>query len=563
MAKFLSSDKIKVFPTAFRGKDANDKVIDPNAFLTTEENIVNIANKVLYKGKNYFFSDGNIIHLILGGYYFVFNKNDILEQFTSGESDSVIWAGIIVNDLSQSYESYTTKTLTPNGGSVGEVLDVVSGSLQEFKGLSFVLNTDSAIEGFTYKLPLFKFTSSGWTIIEGSMLNLSTKQIADGTISEDGTNSSIDEEFTTKTIYTDKVELRGSFDAIYPKLSSNRCTVGTSSSQFNSGYFGTLYAGSIYDVSNISTNNLNVSASSAITFSTGAYTLQASSVFASVSSNIIMITSKAFEVYAMSKIAFSTLSELSVNASSVRMSLNGSFSATIDDCIDIDTGSNVEIKASGSAGITLSTPVGLFKVNTRQAIFNDIYTLSTTSDALHISNIASLGTRNLELHKFDNINIDSLNIDGSNDFKSVNISGLESISLNGYVVRPYEHRLVLTCRDLQLSHYAKIIANPKFAFSQVISTKSTLLTALDDASYYIGKTINNSSVTSPLVATGKLLWYDYDTHLYTAYNIIGIGAGTSNNTPILRCLCFKEGIEDDSAEVINIDAFTFDIQDLV
>ena len=35
--KYLDSDKVKVFPSAFRGKNASDKQFDPGSFLTLEK----------------------------------------------------------------------------------------------------------------------------------------------------------------------------------------------------------------------------------------------------------------------------------------------------------------------------------------------------------------------------------------------------------------------------------------------------------------------------------------------------------------------------------------------
>ena len=242
MAKFLSSNNIRVFPTAFRGKDANDKAIDPNAFLTTEENIVNITNKVLYRGKNYFFVDGDTIHLILGGYYFVFSKSDVTSQFTPN-SGAIIYAGINIDNLTTSYESYQAKTLTPNGGSAGDILDVNTGSVQEFKGLSFVLNDDTT--EFTYKLALFEYTDS-WDNVESSMLNISTEQIRDGA----NATTPINQAFTTISL--------NAKDIIPTSGGGGITRVGTSSSYFNDAYVTNIHASTIYDVRNISATNFSL-----------------------------------------------------------------------------------------------------------------------------------------------------------------------------------------------------------------------------------------------------------------------------------------------------------------
>ena len=181
---FLSSNKIKVFPTAFRGQDSEGHAIDPGSFLTTEENFVNIANKVTYLHKNYFYVDGNIAYIILGGYYFVANVSDIQALFTNPANGDEIWAGINVADFGSAYESTSVKTLTPNGGSAGETLD----DSTNFKGLTFLGKNDSK-DGFTYKLKLFKRVSNAWVIEESSQLNISTNQIENGNSSTPITKS--------------------------------------------------------------------------------------------------------------------------------------------------------------------------------------------------------------------------------------------------------------------------------------------------------------------------------------------------------------------------------------
>lgn len=539
MAKFLSSDKIKVFPTAFRGKDANGKVIDPNAFLTTEENFVNIANKVLYKGKNYFFNDGDIIHLILGGYYFVFNKNDITSQFTS---DDVIWAGILVNNLSQSYESYTTKTLTPKGGSAGDVLDVgSSGTLQEFKGLSFVGDTDPDLETFTYKLPILEFTRNGWKAIKGSMLNLSTQQIADGNISEDGTSNSISDEFTTAklnadSIYTDKVEFRGDFDAIYPKLSSNRCTVGTQSSAFNSGYFKTL-----------NTQTLNVQSisglASMVTIDTENIELVASSTISNDASTISNFA-QVYTISASSNITLRTSGTLSLSAASTHANIYSSG-------INLSTNGNISLNAS-----VISINTDDYACMYSPSIIN----LSTSTYALRLQDKRMFFGYGSNSCMFETSTNHTTNFAAVYASASLCIKDFKSISIDDYKVRPYEHRMMITLSN-SASNKATIIANPKLFTSQSISTKSELLTALNSASYFIQMSTASGNVYSPLVATGKF----YNSGLDTLYDVMGIGVGTYGSNSVLYLMCWEDSDNSKSLgyDIVDIDSYTFEIKDLV
>lgn len=525
MAKFLSSDKIKVFPTAFRGKDANGKVIDPNAFLTTEENIVNIANKVLYKGKNYLFDEGNTIHLILGGYYFVFNKNDIEALFTSGESDSVIYAGIIVNDLSQSYESYTTKTLTPNGGSAGEVLDIVTGTVQEFKGLSFVLSTDPAIEVFTYKLPLFKRTRNGWKVIDGSRLNLSTQQIADGSISEDGTSSSINEAFTTNelnvnVVHTDRVDLRDTDGVILPKFSSNRCAIGTSTNQFNSGYFKNLNVSSIYGVSNINTNNLNVYASSSVTIG---------------ASSRVTLYGETFETECLNRSDVATV--YSINTSTYTLIASSRATLSVSGVLDLSaSNTHAYISASGfdlrtDANFSLSTNSFYVYSPSYMGFETSTFNMNFLDRALRFGNGSMTCV-------FDFSSGYTTKFEARYPNATFEINNFSSISLNSYPIRPFEHRMMLQCEQSQTSYnnYAFIVTNPKFFTSQNISTKSEFIACLNSASYFVNNVVSGTVINSPLVATGKLRRYEGTD--YKIYDIVGIGMGTVGTSTTLNCLCY-------------------------
>lgn len=240
---FLSNNKIKVFPTAFRGQDASGHAIDPGSFLTTEENFVNIANKVTYLHKDYFYVDGNIAYIILGGYYFVANVSDIQALFTNPANGDEIWAGINVADFGSAYESTSVKTLTPNGGSAGETLD----DSTNFKGLTFLGKNDSK-DGFTYKLKLFKRVSNAWEIEESSQLNISTNQIEN-----DNSSTPITKSFTTNALSASSISansISASFIATNELVAYSNGIITQSifgPSQMVIGTSGTLslYAGSI------------------------------------------------------------------------------------------------------------------------------------------------------------------------------------------------------------------------------------------------------------------------------------------------------------------------------
>ena len=46
MAFYLTSQKVKVFPSAYRGKNSEDKVYDPESRLNSEKNLTGLVNRL-------------------------------------------------------------------------------------------------------------------------------------------------------------------------------------------------------------------------------------------------------------------------------------------------------------------------------------------------------------------------------------------------------------------------------------------------------------------------------------------------------------------------------------
>ena len=192
---YLSSKKVKVFPSAFRGKDSENKQINPQSFLTLEENYINIANKITNRLEDYFFIDGDNVIIVLHGYCFIAETNDILGLFASPEDEQEIWVGASTGALPMtSYNNENTPVLVPNGGSAGESLD----NSGEFKALMF--GSESDVNGCNYKIGLFKYSDSSWKPIEKYTFNIETSQI------KDTSDNSIDKQFTTDFVHTSSVK---------------------------------------------------------------------------------------------------------------------------------------------------------------------------------------------------------------------------------------------------------------------------------------------------------------------------------------------------------------------
>ena len=529
MAKFLSSNKVKVFPTAFRGKDSNGKVIDPNAFLTTEENIVNIANKVTYRGKNYFWNDGGTIHLILGGYYFVFSKDDVTSQFTNPSNDDEIYAGINIDNLTTSYESYQAKTLTPNGGSAGDILDTAAGVVQEFKGLSFVLGNDQSLSGFTYSLPLFGYKGA-WKDNVLSVLNISTHQIKDGDGEDFGTGKPITSEFTTGSVNANRLNLKGN---IIPVVSNNAYKIGSVSAPFKSIYVNDIYATNITGLGGasitVSTPGYSLVTTNAIDITTGAYTLQASqSLNLSAASNITLRANGTLSLSVANTHA-------NIYSSGINLSTNGDISLNAD-VISINNDDYARMYSPSM--FELSTSTYALRLQDRRVFLgygsqSCMFETSTN----HITNFAAVYTS-----------------------ASLCIKDFKSISIDDYKLRPFEHRMMITLSN-SASNKATIIANPKLFTSQPISTKSELLTALNSASYFIQMSTASGNVYSPLVATGKF----YRSGLDTIYDVMGIGVGTYGGNSVLYLMCWEDSDNSKSLtyDIVDIDSYTYEIKDLV
>ena len=164
----LDSDKVKVFPSAFRGNGIN-----PESFLTSEGNLTAISSKVTSRHKNYVNEDGSTLEIVLGGYLFKVAKSDITSQFPSA---TTIYAGIKIDNLSTSYSGVSIPTLvaiTEQSGS-NHILDTDN----HFMGLNFA-ESEGDLSGCTNKIKILDKSSGSWLVPEASKLKLTTYEIGD------------------------------------------------------------------------------------------------------------------------------------------------------------------------------------------------------------------------------------------------------------------------------------------------------------------------------------------------------------------------------------------------
>ena len=168
----LDSDKVKVFPSAFRGDGIN-----PESFLTSEGNLTAISSKITNLHKNYVNEDGARLEIVLGGYLFIVAKSDIISQFPNA---TTIYAGIRIVNLDTSYSGVSIPTLVaisdPITGS-NHILDT-NDETPKFMGLNFA-ETDSELSVCSTRIFLLDKSSGTWRVPSASKLKLTTDEIED------------------------------------------------------------------------------------------------------------------------------------------------------------------------------------------------------------------------------------------------------------------------------------------------------------------------------------------------------------------------------------------------
>ena len=265
---YLNSKKIRVFPSAFRGKDSENKQINPSSFLTLEENYVNIANKITNRLKDYFFVDGDNVHIVLHGYYFIVdNQNNLIQGVIASPSiNDEVWVGASTGSLAMTSYEESTQILKPESEAAGSILDNAG---EEFTALVFGSSAD--VDGCEYKMGLFKCTEINpltWEIISKYTLNIKTDQIMDTS------GESLDNKLTTDNIIVNN---------------DISCASTVRTPNISGGSTLDIYG----DVINMSArDNFNVIASSSATISANIINLYASSVSGITSGNISLLADK-------------------------------------------------------------------------------------------------------------------------------------------------------------------------------------------------------------------------------------------------------------------------------
>lgn len=190
--KYIASNKITVYPTAYR------KGYDNASCLNTEENTTNLK-KVSNYFKDFSFIEGNDLILYIQGYMFrlddvVTNEGQPTSTFieTVNDSGDTLYATIKLKDVEMDNIRYG-KMLIPSSETTSLTIldDEDSGS---FIGLGFTndITNSGETSKFTNALKIAEVKDGSW-VFTLQPLKLSTTEIANGDVS----NKPINEEFTT------------------------------------------------------------------------------------------------------------------------------------------------------------------------------------------------------------------------------------------------------------------------------------------------------------------------------------------------------------------------------
>lgn len=212
----LSSNKIKVYPTGYRGSNYNNE-----SYVNSETNLNNLSSRLTYRPSYISEEVAGHIKFVVDGYLFECDKSDITALIANPSENTIIYAVIKTCEVEVSNTKY--KTLIPSNASVPAILDSAG---DNFLGVDFDTVVPTPEQDATYtinSLPLYKYDGTNWNLIASSLLRFSTTHISN---SVGDSTKAISEELTTEDIYADKIELdAGSGD----KTTINHGTITTKS----------------------------------------------------------------------------------------------------------------------------------------------------------------------------------------------------------------------------------------------------------------------------------------------------------------------------------------------
>ncbi len=236
MAEFLQSNKVRVFPTAYRKETtsgATTTVSNPESHLNTEFNLSTISRRLTDKDAFIISYDNagaeDVMTISIHGYWF--ELKGIASQRTSGEE---LWANIMVRDIAGTYKSNTISlpTLYSFKETSTTALDNLDDSAGEFGGLK--LSSTKLTPTGAEEIHSLQLLDASGNIPRASWLRTGTHSVFN---TENGEDTPISDEFFTGTVNANNI------NAVF--VSADTVTLGAA------GITGDLNVGGTASIDNI------------------------------------------------------------------------------------------------------------------------------------------------------------------------------------------------------------------------------------------------------------------------------------------------------------------------
>lgn len=205
MAEFLQSNKVRVFPTAYRKETTSGNtttVSNPESHLNTEFNLSTISRRLTDKDAFIISYDDkgaeDVMTISIHGYWF--ELKGIASQRTDGES---LWANIMVRDIAGTYKSnlISLPTLYSFKETSTTALDNLDDSAGEFGGLK--LSSTEITPTGTEEIHSLQLFDARGNIPKESWLRTGTHSVFN---TENGEDTPISDEFFTGTVTANTID---------------------------------------------------------------------------------------------------------------------------------------------------------------------------------------------------------------------------------------------------------------------------------------------------------------------------------------------------------------------
>ena len=270
MSNYLPSNKVKIYPSGFRGTDNNTNLLDPESRLVSEKNLTsgikaltnnsikndNSKNSFVISNDPISFSD---FEICIYGYIFKLDLTDFITN-GAGKDWTNIWAKIKLSNLEVSglgnaEEKVTVQTLVGNkvdNISNSNVLDVQESGEQGYMFTGLDLNSEkfTNLGSDEYQLHILTRTSGDWIIPKGSKLLISTDKVGFADTAKSVSDILTYDDTANNTGLTIK-EIK----SIKPGNNAN-IDIGAANNYFASGYIKNIYA-TTGDIDNLTSNTIS------------------------------------------------------------------------------------------------------------------------------------------------------------------------------------------------------------------------------------------------------------------------------------------------------------------